>query len=765
MRTWVPFVTALVTAVLLTVTLADPPRADAAVRTGTGAGSVTQAYLVDAEPGARVRLIGPSGAIAGGGRVDRLGSFLVRELAPGPGYRFEVAGRAGNTFAVLSGQPPDRSLYRGQRFGAGYHYVRMRDGVELAVMVRLPVGATMADGPFPTVIEYSGYQAAAPGDVAVGAVRERLGDADPLAASVGVILGGALAPAAGFATVVVQMRGSGCSGGAFDLFDYPTIYDGYDIVEIVAGQPWVAGNKVGMVGISFSGISQLSVAGTRPPGLAAIAPMSITDDLYSTGFPGGIFNTGFANSWITERQKDARPAPDGGQPYARELVRRGDRRCLNNQKLRLRTQNIRRLIEENPTRTPSLLDHRSPSYWASKVDVPVLLTGALQDEQVGAQWTSIIDEFSGKDDVWVKMINGPHLDSVAPQLLGSWYEFLNIFVAKRVPRFSAPLVALAPVVYGASTSTPGTPVRTDRLAGARDVDDARRRFARDPRIQVWFDSGSGSPVPGNISAHWQRGFAAWPPASVGSGTRLTLAARGRLTEAKPAEGKPAAGRAPSSTVSLRPDPGSRPAGTLNAVGASQVPWQGLPPYRWLQAPGRSGLGFISTANDHDVLVVGPASLDLLLASSAGDTDLQATLSEVRPDGRETYVTTGQLRASFRDVTAASTVFEPRRNWLNPRRLRAGFQSVRIALNPVAHVFRKGSRIRITITAPGGDMASWRFDTPATGGRIVDTIALGPGGSSLVLPVVPGGRAGAPLSPCGGQRGRPCRVYRPAFNGG
>ena len=27
--------------------------------------------------------------------------------------------------------------------------------------------------------------------------------------------------------------------GAFDLFDYPTIYDGYDAIESVAAQGWV----------------------------------------------------------------------------------------------------------------------------------------------------------------------------------------------------------------------------------------------------------------------------------------------------------------------------------------------------------------------------------------------------------------------------------------------------------------------------------------------------------------------------------------------
>ena len=57
---------------------------------------------------------------------------------------------------------------------------------------------------------------------------------------------------AGFATVSLQMRGTGCSGGAYDLFGYPSDYDAYDAVEIVAHQSWVANHKVGMVGISYS---------------------------------------------------------------------------------------------------------------------------------------------------------------------------------------------------------------------------------------------------------------------------------------------------------------------------------------------------------------------------------------------------------------------------------------------------------------------------------------------------------------------------------
>ena len=93
----------------------------------------------------------------------------------------------------------------------------------------------------------------------------------------------------------LRMRGTGCSGGAFDYFEKLQRLDGYDVIETVAAQPWVKGGKVGMVGLSYPGIAQLFVASTRPPHLAAITPMSTFDDTArGVVAPGGIFNTGFA---------------------------------------------------------------------------------------------------------------------------------------------------------------------------------------------------------------------------------------------------------------------------------------------------------------------------------------------------------------------------------------------------------------------------------------------------------------------------------------
>ncbi len=276
-------------------------------------------------------------------------------------------------------------------------------------------------------------------------------------------MGSLIAPLLGFATVSLQMRGTGCSGGAFDLFGLPTTYDGYDAVQIVASQPWVAHHKVGMVGISFSGISQMFVAGTRPPGLAAIAPMSLTDDLYSTGFPGGMFNSGFAGTWIAQRIADAQPAPQGGQQYARVLIEEGDQQCLANQALHLQTQNINALLQQASHRVASLYDQRSPSTWAKRADVPVFLSGAFQDEQTGGQWPAIVGDLAHDPQVWVTIVNGTHVDSLGPGTISRWIEFLDLFVADQVPSSPPILPTLATQLYqqlanAAFGPRPGHPV-------------------------------------------------------------------------------------------------------------------------------------------------------------------------------------------------------------------------------------------------------------------------------------------------------------------
>ena len=153
------------------------------------------------------------------------------------------------------------------------------------------------------------------------------------------------------------------------------------MIETVGNQPWVKGGKVGMGGISFSGITQLFTAGTQPPHLAAISPMSVTDDRYlASVYPGGIFNDGLrARAGSPRGWRTPRPAPEGGQDWAKALTQAGDEHCIDNQRLRLQTHRRRCSASRAKARTatPSASTSARPRPWIDKIEVPVFLGRAV----------------------------------------------------------------------------------------------------------------------------------------------------------------------------------------------------------------------------------------------------------------------------------------------------------------------------------------------------------------------------------------------------
>ena len=141
---------------------------------------------------------------------------------------------------------------------------------------------------------------------------------------------------------------------------------------------------------------------------------------------------------------------------------------------------------------------------------------------------------------------------------------------------------------------------------------------------------------------------------------------------------------------------------------------------------------------------------------------QATVSEIRPDGKETFVQGGWLRANERKLDAAkSTLLEPvlslRASDVAP--MPSGrYVKVTIPLYYEGHVYRAGSRIRVVISAPNGDQPIWSFSEADPSGTANVSIARSKAmPSSLLLPTVP---VSVPtgLPPCPGLRGEPCRDY-------
>ena len=708
---------------------------------GTVWPGVEQIAITDAAPGTDVRIVPADTDLATldgldaidlgearGGTVDELGSLLVRGLDGDRDVRLVFDG-AGVTepFDVLGrDEHPEPSFYAEQRLPtAGLGYVTTRDGTTLSASVWLPGPADA--GPYPTVVEYSGYTPSDP---------ESSGFPD-------------LFTAMGYAYVGVNIRGTGCSGGSFRYFEYVQSLDGYDAVEAIAAQPWVQGNRVGMVGVSYPGISQLFVAQTRPPSLAAITPFSVlADSSISTLYPGGILNTGFAVPWTAERMDQARP---NGQAWSVDRIDAGDEVCETNQRLRLQNPDLLAEITDNAYWTDTVAAEIAPRLFVDRITVPTFVAGAWQDEQTGGHFATMLDRFTGTDHLYVTVMNGLHTESISPAVFPRLVEFLDLYVAERTPSLAAAR-SLAPILSDGLFGTTDVALpETDRFAGLSH-DDALAAFEAEPPIRVLFEQGAAdgfaplTPLP-----RFEATFDGWPIPAADT-TRWLLSGDGVVGGSL--------GATPGvdgSTTTYLALPDAVPPTWYD--GSSAGIWRTDVTYEWQEGgPGSFG-SWATPPLEDDTVVIGSGSVDLWMQSNLGDTDLEVTISELRPDGRELYVQSGWLRASHRALDADETTeLRPvhTHREVDAAPLPDGrFELVRVEIFPFAHAFRAGSRMRLVVDAPGGNRPVWEFDTIAGGEQV--TIAHDAAfPSALVLPVVDGVDVPAAYPDCDSLRGQPCR---------
>ncbi len=482
-----------------------------------------------------------------------LGGVVFRGVAPGRGY-FVAAGGAHATGWVAASlrltvlpdrsAPPSTRIYGQRIVRSGYGYLTARDGIKLAIDVRLPAGP----GPYPTLVEYSGY-----------------GYADPAGAESGI---SPIANLLGFAVVDVNMRGTGCSGGAFSFFEPLQSLDGYDVIETVARQPWVLGHRVGMIGISYGGISQLFVAATDPPHLAAIAPLSVFDNIATTLYPGGILNTGFGLPFARARDVDAEAAAPGrGEAWALNRIRGGDRVCAANQALHPEAVNEVNEVYANRYYVPSVADPLNPTTFVRRIRVPVYLACQWTDEQTGGHCPDLAEHFTGTREKWFTFTNGVHVDSLDPLTAMRWYDFLSLFVAHRLPALSPAVRALAPELYQVAMGVSGVSFPADDpIEDEGSYAAALAAFERLPSVRILFDNGAASGVPSRCPGRCLRAVVC-PLADPGNAAGVLVSGLGR----SPAAGHHPPRRRRRSSRGTRP-PGRPPtsAGTpgLAVCGAS-----------------------------------------------------------------------------------------------------------------------------------------------------------------------------------------------------
>jgi uncharacterized protein len=754
-------------------------------------GSAEQVYVTGVAANAEASLLNNAGGVVYTQNADSLGGLLFRKVAPGSGYRVRVTstGEESEPITVHStaAAPWNPSVYNQEIPDNGYTYLTTRDGTQLAIDVHPPTSPAGQPGgpssfhfptfpantsyapPYPTLIEYSGY-----------------GYANPAGPENGIAV---LANLMGFAVVDVNMRGTGCSGGAYDFFEPLQNLDGYDVIETIAKQPWVLGNKVGMLGISYGGISQLFTAQLKPPDLAAIAPLSVIDTTATTLYPGGILNTGFAVAWAEQRQQNAEPAgPNNGQAWAYKRVQEGDQTCAHNQVLHGEAANLLQKIKENSTYNPSVADPLDPVTFVHNINVPTFMACQWEDEQTGGHCADLVQHFTGTSKKWFTFTNGAHIDSLDPATYDRFYDFLELYVAHKAPvENAAPVQAAAPVVYkeamglpeGDEVTLPPDPIQAQPTYGL-----ALAEFEKLPEIRALFDNGAGASPSGNTTAGnpyagFEGTFSELPISGTTARTWY-LGPGGTLNDQPPtakgvdsytsnANALPLTDFGPNTgTASCEPEPCKK-----KGLWGTASEWE----WNWEQAPAGSAVSYVSAPLTSDTTAIGAGAVHLWVKSSTPDVDLQATISEVRPDGSETFVQNGWMRASDRKLaTTSKNIFQQTPTLLEPiplltaqavRPMPAGFAPIVIPLYFEGHAYRAGSRIRVTVAAPNGTQPVWSFSQTQPPGTTSNLqVLFSPTKpSSLILPIVPGVSVPTEEPPCPSLRNEPCRAYQAFVNNG
>lgn len=589
--------------------------------------------------------------------------------------------------------------------------IEMRDGVRLYADIVRPAGEDGAPAPgrFPVILTQTPYNRAllahARGDLAT------LAGPDPMIVR------------RGYVSVVVDVRGTGSSQGAWDSFGEEEQRDGPDIAGWIHDQPWSSG-ELALYGASYMAINQFLTAARGLDGLEAMFPIIPAADVYrDVVWHGGAVDAGFIPLWIglVTALKLPPPTYTGSQPDEAlvtmlERITGGFRFPLE-AALGVATAND--LAYDGP-----FYRLRSPIEVVDRIDVPTFVVGG---------WFDLFQRGVPK------LYEGLDLEPGRKQLLvGPWYH----------------------ITTGEGLGGPGAPPPLSQLALA------------------WFDRwvkgiGNGVEDFGPLTLY-ELGSERWTthrqwPDRTARWDRLYLHGDGALAPGPPAD------------VSEQTVPPNKLAGVCTR---STAQWTGgaLVPGQYCEEDNRlneaTALTYTSAPVTEPTRIAGSVSLTLRGSTTGADTTWVATLTDVHPDGRSEQITAGWLMPSRRALDLdrseragngdLAVPFHPfTRDSLLP--VEPGVpDDLAIEIFPTDLVLEPGHRLRLVITsadvphmlAPGLEAA----ETQAQ----IDRVHLDPAHPSfLTLPSQDAGPAARPrrLLParkrCLERRRHTVRIRRPA----
>jgi len=113
----------------------------------------------------------------------------------------------------------------------------------------------------------------------------------------------------------------------------------------------------------------------------------------------------------------------------------------------------------------------------------------------------LAERFPGTQRKWFTFTNGTHVDSLDPETLNRWCDFLQLYVAHVTPLAGCATVrAAAPLVYQQAVGINGITLPPDPIQQQPTYDGALAAFQALAPIRVLFDNGAGEAQhPGNPS--------------------------------------------------------------------------------------------------------------------------------------------------------------------------------------------------------------------------------------------------------------------------
>ena len=511
--------------------------------------------------------------------------------------------------------------------------------------------------------------------------------------------------ARGYVLIIQDVRGRYTSEGEWYPFKHEQA-DGYDTVEWAASLPCSNG-KVGMMGASYVGATQMLAAISAPPHLAGIAP-NVTASNYHDNwtYQGGAFEQWFDQNWTTQLARNT----------------------------------LDRFIDKNT-------DARVGAPTLPLADYPVFNFGELPPDD---HLTALIAPYYGDwlahpdyDAYWKQWSIEEHFSNIAVPMLqvGGWYDIFSDGTLRNYMGAKA---------HGASQT-----VRThQRLLmqigghagfGRRIGDlDFGPHALENPYVDVildWYDYlfkglhnqfATDKPVKLFVmGANEYRQEDDWPPPEAKS-LKYFLHSQGRANSLR--------GNGSLSTST----PKSEPADEYVYDPANPVPTTGGPLCcaQALMEPGPRDQRAVENRDDvlvystgpleQDLDVTGPVSASLFVKSSAVDTDFTGKLVDVAPDGFAMNVAEGILRMRYRDSREHASLMNPGQTY-----------QIKLDLWSTSNVFLRGHTLRLEISSSNFPRFDRNLNTGEEikfGRRFVsatNTIfhdAQHP--SALVLPVIP-----------------------------